>query len=59
VYGLLEEFRDLFPTEGDPGRVVQEIWNGVEAQHDSVGTFVDMDRVQVIATDQSIEPFRE
>ena len=59
VYGLLEEFRELFPTEADPGRVVQEIWNGVEAQQDGVGTFVDMDRVHVIATDQSDQPIRE
>lgn len=51
VYGLLDEFRQFFPTESDPSRLAQEIWRGVEAQQDSAGTPVDMDRVQVISTD--------
>lgn len=51
AYDLLEEFRKLFPTETDPGRVIQEIWDGVAAQQGANGTFMQVNRVLVIPTD--------
>ncbi len=51
VYDLLEEFRRLFPTETDPGRLIQEIWDGVAAQQSVNGMFMQVNRVLVIPTD--------
>ena len=51
AYDLLEEFRRLFPTETDPGRLIQEIWDGVAAQQSANGMFMQVNRVLVIPTD--------
>ena len=48
AYDLLAEFRQLFPTERDPARLIDEIWNGVHAQQGSHGGFLDLDRVLVV-----------
>jgi hypothetical protein len=49
VYLLLAEFRQLFPSETDPTRVCESLWAAVAVQQDSIGSFVDMDRVRVVA----------
>jgi hypothetical protein len=48
AYGLLSEFRRLFPTERDPNRVIKEIWDGVGAQQNVHGGFLDLNRVKVV-----------
>jgi hypothetical protein len=51
AYALLEEFRELFPTEETPERIVRELWDGVAAQQQPNGMMVEWDRVQVVPTE--------
>lgn len=50
-YQRLEEFRELFPTEEDPTRLVDEIWNGIGEQQPSNGDWMLWDRVLVVPTE--------
>jgi hypothetical protein len=47
-YQRLEEFRKVFPTEDDPTRLVNEIWNGIGEQQPPNGASMRWDRVLVV-----------
>jgi hypothetical protein len=49
AYALLDEFRDVFPTEQTPERIVRELWDGLAAQQAGNGTFVEWGRVRVVS----------
>jgi hypothetical protein len=54
AYARLNEFRELFPTEQTPTRLVEEIWNGVGEQQDPGGDFMVWERVAVISTEEPV-----
>jgi hypothetical protein len=56
TYQRLEEFRKVFPTEEDPTRLVNEIWDGIGAQQLENGDFMLWDRVLVVPTEEQQEP---
>jgi len=39
-YQRLDEFRTVFPTEQDPTRLVNEIWDGIGEQQPANGDFM-------------------
>jgi hypothetical protein len=47
-YQRLEEYRNVFPTEEDPTRLVNEIWDGIEEQQPANGMPMLWDRVLVV-----------
>jgi hypothetical protein len=51
AYARLAEFREIFPTEETPTRLVDEIWQGVGEQQDALGTPMIWDRVLVVSTE--------
>jgi hypothetical protein len=51
AYARLNEFRELFPTEDTPTRLVDEIWNGLGEQQDTSGSPMLWDRVLVVANE--------
>jgi hypothetical protein len=53
-YERLEEFREVFPTEADPTRLVDEIWEGLGQQQPLSGEPVKWNRILVVPT-QRIE----
>lgn len=52
AYQRLDEFRKVFPTEHDPARLVDEIWNGIGEQQAANGDFMLWDRVLVVPTEE-------
>jgi hypothetical protein len=55
AYARLNEFRDLFPTEDSPTRLVDEVWRGIGEQQDAVGNPMLWDRVLVLPLADSPE----
>ena len=54
-YQRLEEFRKVFPTEEDPTRLINEIWDGIGEQQPTNGDFMIWDRVLVVPTERVSE----
>ena len=50
-YQRLEEYRNVFPTEEDPTRLVNEIWDGIEEQQPANGLPMLWDRVLVVPSE--------
>jgi hypothetical protein len=48
TYQRLEEFREVFPSEQDPSRLVDEVWEGIGAQQPSNGDPMLWDRVLLV-----------
>ena len=48
AYQRLDEFRTVFPTEEDPTRLVNEIWDGIGEQQGASGELMLWDRVLVV-----------
>jgi hypothetical protein len=47
TYRLLEEFRDVFPTESDPSRIMAMLWDGMPRN----GELMALLDVRVVETD--------
>jgi hypothetical protein len=50
-YERLEEFQTVFPSEQDPTRLIDEIWNGIGEQQPANGDPMLWDRVLLVPTD--------